>query len=191
MIIQMLIEQPQAAFFIVQRTPTWVWGLLAALLVLGAQQMRARSVPPVRTLLLPLGLALFSLGGLARDLQSTRWLLPAIGLWLLTVAALLLASRHRSPPAGVCYQRATRRLHLPGSTVPFFFILAIFFLKYGVGVELALQPDLREQGGFALGLAAVSGALSGLLAMRSVGLWRFARQKAAEQTLLSSTGAAT
>ena len=179
MLIQLLIEQPQAAARIVQGTPGWVWGLLAGLLLLGALQMRTRSVAPARTVLLPLGLALFSLGGLARDLMTTPWLLPAVALWMLTAAALLAIAWNRRPPAGVHYEPATRRIRLPGSVVPLLIILAIFLVKYVVGVELALQPALREQTAFALGLAVASGALSGLLAARNAGLWRVARQRVA------------
>lgn len=176
MLIQMLIEQPQAALTIVQRTPVWVWGLLAGLLLLGTIQMRPRSMRLARVTLLPLGLAAFSLFGLGRDLLASGWVAPALGVWLLMAAAVLLATWRNSPPAGTRYEPATRRIHLPGSTVPLVIILAIFLLKYAVGVELAMQPALREEAGFALGLAAAYGGLSGLLATRSAALWRLASQ---------------
>jgi len=177
MLIQMLIEHPQAALTIVQRTPVWVWGLLAGLLLLGAIQMRSRSVHLVRVTLLPVGLAVFSLSGLGRDLSASSWVAPALGVWLLMAAAMLLAAWRSIPPTGTRYDPTTRCIHLPGSAAPLGIILAIFLLKYAVGVELAMQPALREQAGFALVLAAAYGGLSGLLATRSAALWRLARQR--------------
>jgi cobalamin synthase len=176
MLIQMLIEQPRAAITIVQQTPTWVWGLLAGLLLLGTVQMRTRNVRPLRTVMLPLGLAVFSLAGLGRDLSATAWVVPALAVWLLVASAVLLATWRNSPPDGTRFEPTTQRIHLPGSTIPLWIILAIFLLKYAVGVELALQPTLREEAGFALGLAAAYGGLSGLLATRSAALWRLARR---------------
>lgn len=178
-LIELLTEQPQAAFTILARTPVWVWGLFGGLVGIGILQMRTRSVVPARLLLLPVGLALFSLGGLARDWMSTRWLLPVMGLWWLAFAVSLLASRGFAPPVGARYEPHTQRVRLPGSAMPLLLIVTIFLVKYAVGVELALQPALREHAGFALGVAAASGALSGLLAKRSAGLWRFARQRTA------------
>ncbi len=190
LLFERLIEQPQAALVILERTPRWVWGLLCGLVVVGALQLRARSVAPVRVLLLPLGLTLFSLGGVVGDWMSSRWLLPTVVLWLLAFGALVLACGHQPPPSGVRYESAARRIWLPGSAMPLLLIFAIFLLKYAVGVELALRPALREQLGFALGVAAVSGALSGLLAGRSTRLWRFARQRAADARVVPSSGAA-
>ena len=92
----------------------------------------------------------------------------------------ILQMRTRSVmPARLCDEPHTQRVRLPGSAMPLLLIVTIFLVKYAVGVELALQPALREHAGFALGVAAASGALSGVLAKRSAGLWRFARQRTA------------
>jgi hypothetical protein len=179
MLIQMLIAQPQAAVTIVQRTPVWVWGLLAGLLLLGAVQLRQRRIRPLRSLLMPLVLALFSLIGLGRDLSSGGWAGLAFGAWLLAAAAVLFATRRLGPPAGTRYEPGTGLIHLPGSPLPLMIIMAIFLLKYGMGVELALQPALTAQPAFALGLAATYGALSGLLAARSAALWRLVSDRTA------------
>lgn len=176
MLIQLLTEHPLAALTIVQSTPVWVWGLLAGLLLLGASQLRQRRVRLTRITLLPLGMAITSLFGLGKDLSVTAWLAPALGVWLLVAAAVLLVTWRTRAPDGACYEPATRRIQLPGSTVPLLIIMAIFLIKYSVGVELALQPALRLDPGFALGLAALYGGLSGLLAARSAAIWRLATQ---------------
>lgn len=177
MLIQLLIDQPQAALTIVQRTPTWVWALLAGLVLLGLVQMRPRRVRPLQTAVLPLALAVLSLGGLLGVIASIPWALTAAALWLLVAVGVLLASWRRPPPTGIHYEPATQRVHLPGSGTPLLVVLAMFLLKYAVGVELALQPALREHAGFAMGLAVAYGALSGLLATRSAAVWRFAARR--------------
>lgn len=177
MLIQLLIDQPQAALTIVQRTPTWVWALLAGLVLLGLVQMRPRRVRPLQTAVLPLALAVLSLGGLLGVIASTTWALAAAVLWLLVAVGVLLANRRRPLPTGIRYEPTTHRVHLPGSSMPLLVMLALFLLKYAVGVELALQPALREHAGFVMGLAVAYGALSGLLATRSAAIWRFAAQR--------------
>lgn len=172
MLFQLLIDHPRTVMTIVQRTPPWVWGLLAALMLLGAIQMRTRSIGPMRATLLPLGLAAFSLSGVARDLSASPWVGPALAMWFLMAMTALLAGWHTRPPAGTRYEPATRRIHLPGSVTPMLVILAIFLLKYTVGVELAMQPMLGMEAGFALGLGGINGALSGLVATRSAAIWR-------------------
>ena len=43
MLIQMLVHHPQMLGTILKHTPTWVWGLLAALIALGLAPARSRS----------------------------------------------------------------------------------------------------------------------------------------------------
>ena len=176
MLIQLLTEHPEAALTIVQRTPLWVWGLLIGLVALGLSQWRDRQIGLRRTVLPSLGLALFGLFSLAGDLRGTLWMAPALPVWLLGVVAVWsVGARHPLQP-GTRYDPATRCFHLPGSALPLLTILAIFFMKYAVGVELAMQPGLRHGAGFSLSLAALYGALCGLFSMRPLKLWRLARQ---------------
>ncbi len=49
-------------------------------------------------------------------------------------------------------------------------------IKYLVGVELALQPALGHDGGFALQVAALYGLFNGLLLARAARLWRLVRR---------------
>lgn len=57
--------------------------------------------------------------------------------------------------------------------------LAVFVLKYSVSVQLALAPGLARVPGFATGVAALYGALSGLFAARTWRVLRTARAAAA------------
>ena len=176
MLLHIITHQPEMLVTIVQRTPLWVWGLLAALLALGASQMRKRTVGLRRVFTLPLGMAAFSIFSLAAAFGST----PAPGLaaaWVLACTSLVglgLWLRPR-PPAATRYHAASRHFDLPGSAVPLLLIVALFFTRYAVNVELALQPTLARETGFALQVAALYGAFSGLFALRAARLWRLAR----------------
>ena len=66
-----------------------------------------------------------------------------------------------------------------GSSVPLGLILGIFFTKYVVGVELALQPPLAHDSTFTLQVATLYGVFNGLLAARAARLWQLARQASA------------
>lgn len=178
MLIQLLTTHPEAALTIVQRTPGWVWGLLAALIALGLSQWRDRQIGLRRAVLPSLGLALFGLLSLAGDLRGTGWLAPALAAWLVGVLAVWSVGASRPLQPGTLYDPMSRRFHVPGNALPLFTILAIFFLKYAVGVELAMQPELRQSASFTLTLAALYGALSGLFALRPLKLWQLARQQA-------------
>lgn len=176
MLLHIITHQPEMLTTIVQRTPLWVWGLLAALLALGASQMRQRTVGLRRVFTLPLGMAAFSIFSLAAAFGSTpapglaaAWLLACtspvgLGLWL-----------RPQPPVATRYHAATRHFDLPGSAVPLLLIVALFFIRYAVNVELALQPALAREASFALQVAALYGAFSGLFALRAARLWRLAR----------------
>ena len=58
-------------------------------------------------------------------------------------------------------------------------IVLVFLMKYGVGVQLAMEPALAHHTGFAFATTAVYGALSGLFAVRSLRVLRLARRPGA------------
>ena len=80
------------------------------------------------------------------------------------------------------YDPASGRFSVPGSVMPLLTILAIFLLKYTLGIELAMQPALRFEASFALAMAAGYGALTGLFASRPLGLWRLSSAARAPMT---------
>ena len=177
MLFQLLADHPEAALTIVQKTPHWVWGLLAALALLGVSQLRTRRLGWRRAVAPAIGLALFSLVNLARDLSSTPWLAPGLLVWLAAFAVLMLLGTRSGPRPGTSYDPVTDRFVLPGSAMPLLTILAIFFLKYGLGIELAMQPTLRFEPAFALWMFAGYGALTGYFAARPFSLWQLAARQ--------------
>jgi hypothetical protein len=174
MLLQLLIDRPQAVGTILQNTPTWVWGLLAGLLALGISQMRDRQVSLARSIVMPVAMAVFAVWGIVSAFGAGSVLVWALLAWVAAAASvgwLLAISR---PPRGTSYDPATRSYALPGSAVPLLLILGIFLTKYAVGVELAMQPSAGADGNFAVAIAALYGVFNGIFAGRALRLARLA-----------------
>lgn len=188
MLIQILLHQPRMLGTILAHTPLWVWGLLAGLLALGVSQLFERQVGRSRTLVLPLSMTALSVYGLVSALGGSGALTAALAAWAATavVTALLSLAWRATPPVGSHYDATRAQWTLPGSAVPLMLILAIFLTKYGVGVELAMQPQHVQDGGFVYGLAAVYGAFNGILIARTARLWRLVRSSAGASPALTA-----
>ena len=180
MLLQLLANQPLMLGQIVRQTPYWVWGLLAALVWLGASQLFDRTASLVRVLVMPLAMTGFSLYGLASAFGGAGHTAGTLAAWAVAAAGTAACALWFQPtaPSGTLYDSGSRCFHLPGSAMPLALILGIFLTKYLVGVELALQPSLARDGGFALQIAALYGVFNGLFAARSLRLWRLVRQGA-------------
>jgi len=157
---------------VLEHTPAWVWALLAGLVILGWRQSRDRSASLGAVSGLPLGMMLFGLWGTFAAFGRSPLMPQALGLWLLAAgsAAGLLAPR----PARAWYDRATRTFDLAGSWLPMALFLLVFAVRYTVGVQLALHPALMEQPSFALPVASLYGAFSGIFLGRALQLGRLA-----------------
>jgi len=154
---------------ILANTPPWVWGLLLALILLGISQARPRRLTPAKLLILPLAMTLFSLAGTLTSLGFAPLLLAA---WAAAAALpAVILSRARAPQ-GSAYDATAGRFLLPGSWLPLALILAIFVLKYALGVLLAMDPALAREQSFALAMAALYGLLAGIFLGRGWRLWR-------------------
>jgi uncharacterized membrane protein len=161
---------------ILVHTPLWVWGLLAALLVLGWRQTRGRSVSLARVALLPLGMGAFSLYGTVSVFGGSA---AVLGSWLAATVLLLLMVTSMPLPAGAAYDPAGRRFQLPGSWAPMGLIMGIFLTKYAVGVSLVMHPAWTADINATLAITTLYGVFSGIFAGRTVRLFRLARQAAA------------
>ena len=178
MLLHLIVYQPQGLLQVVSHTPLWVWGLLAALVWLGASQLRDRTASLRRTQLMPLGMGVFSIAGLLSAFGgSGAAAAQALAAWLAAAVATtaLALWLQPTPPNGTTYAPASRSFHVPGSAMPLALILGIFLTKYFVGIELAIQPGLARDSVFALQISALYGLFSGLFAARALRLWRLAR----------------
>lgn len=175
LLTQLLSHHPEAIVDIVRQTPAWVGGLLAFLLALGFSATRGRDVPMGRLVLLPVAMTGLALWGVQSAFGATGHLAALLALWAVCAAAVLAVGSRLAPPAGTRWNSAARSVHLPGSWVPMALILAVFLMKYGIGVQLAMQPPLAHDTGFAFAVTALYGLLSGFFAARLLSVLRLAR----------------
>ena len=180
MLIQLLIQHPSALGSIVRNTPTWVWGLLAALLVLGTSQLFHRRANLARAGLMPVAMTVFSIYGMVSAFAASPMLGTALTLWFAAaLACTAVALRWRAAaPEGSRFDPVSRQFELPGSVVPMALILGIFLTKYIVGIELAMQASVARDAGFVLGVALLYGAFNGLFVARALRLWRLVARPA-------------
>lgn len=171
MLIQLIAEHPQALKPILKNTPIWVWGLLAALLALGLSQIRSRSASLSRMALLPLIMTGLSLWGTVSAFGNSPLFGYVLLAWAAGAALMLALIAPQTPPAGTRYDAASRRFQVPGSWVPLALILGIFLTKYYVGVDLAMQASLANDGQYTLIMGALYGLFSGIFAGRAARLW--------------------
>lgn len=188
MLINLIVQQPQLIGQIIQKSPTWVWALFAGLLILGASQLRDRAVGLRRAMLTPVAMTVLSVYGVFSAFGHASVGAAAFAAWLVAAVAVAAVALRLQPGAtsGTLYDGASRCFFLPGSAAPMALILGIFLTKYLVGVELALQPALSQDGEFALQIAALYGVFNGVFAARALRLWRLARRSEAFATTPAS-----
>lgn len=181
MLVTLLLQHPSAIVQIVKNTPIWVWGLLAGLVALGVSQLRDRTVSLVRISIVPVAMTAFSAWGTVSAFGNSHLFGEVLAVWLgVAVAVTAAIAPGRS---NATYDAAGRTYRVPGSVMPLLMIAGIFLVKWGVGVELALQPSHIQDTAFALGVAAVYGVFNGLFAGRAARLWRLAVRPAPRMTL--------
>ena len=152
---------------IVQHTPVWVWGLLAALLALGLSQARTRDISLTRITVLPLILLTLSVSGV---LSAFGHLPIAIAAWIGGVAVALGLGRRAVAVRGASWSAGTRQLRVPGSWLPLVLIVGLFMIKYMAGASLALHPSLATDSLFAGRCSLAYGTFSGLFLARALSL---------------------
>ena len=170
---------------IVLHTPLWVWAILLALLWLGLSQTVSRQVGLRRIVLLPLAMTAMSLHGTFTSFPPLNW---SWVLWSGAALATVAWFASGDLPRDVRYDASTQVFRLPGSWVPLGLMMAIFLVRYMVGVLLALNPRLTRDPAVAAIVASVYGALSGVFIGRMLCLLR--RARASEAAAPASPGVA-
>lgn len=156
---------------ILRGTPVWVWGLLALLVILGISQAMPRRLSARRVIVMPGVMLALSLSGVATTFGAQP---IALAAWLAGIALAIVLGIDAVAPRGARWEREAARFALPGSWLPMGLILGLFCIKYGVGVSLAMTPDLASNLPFELSVALAYGAFSGLFAARAIALRRLA-----------------
>jgi len=164
---------------IVQHTPVWVWGLLAALVALGLSQVRTREISMVRITILPLVLLALSFIGVVSTFAHAT---IAILAWAVGVTAAIALGRQFMKVRGASWSSETGLLHVPGSWLPLALIVTLFLIKYGVGVTLAMNHAMAADTTFGAFCGLAYGGFSGLFAARALGLRSLASGRLASAT---------
>ena len=172
MLLQLIAQHPQALVQVVKNTPVWVWGLLAGLTALGLSQLRTRTVGALRIALIPVAMTGLSLYGTVSAFGASPLLGHVLLSWLTGAAVMLTVVTPMAAPAGAAYDSTRRSFRVPGSVVPLVLILGIFLTKYIVGVDLAMQPGLAQDGTYTVIVGGLYGAFSGTFAARAARLGR-------------------
>ena len=161
-------------FMIMSNVPVWVWVLLVALVALGLIQTRTRQMSTARAFLLPLGLMALSLSGVVSNFGAKPMPLAA---WLVALVASTLAAKAAGAWQGATWSAATSRFQVPGSWLPLALILSIFVVKFYVGVNVAMHPELRSDTQFSLIVCLVYGVFSGVFFARGLNFWTLMKSK--------------
>jgi hypothetical protein len=163
---------------ILQHTPNWVWGLLAALIVIGVKQTEPRLRSVRSATILPLAMAALSFYGVASVFVHQQVPLAA---WAAGAVSALCAFDALGVWRGIEWSSADRSLFVPGSWVPLILLLTLFVLKFGVGVAVSLAPSLVYHADFAGLVGLAYGAFSGAFLARGLAMWRILRQRQVSQ----------
>lgn len=158
---------------LLQHTPHWVWGLLAALILAGIRQSAPRRRSIHSATALPLLMTALSFYGVASDFDHQPLALVA---WALGAAALFALAALRGAWQGVRWSPDHNGLIVPGSWLPLALYLGLFCVKFAVGATLALHPARIDDSAFACMTGLVYGAFSGVFLARSHAMWRVARE---------------
>jgi len=160
---------------ILQHTPLWVWGILAAITLLGALQWRNHEMTRVRLLIAPIGLGGYSLWSAAAVFG-----IDAAAAWLAGMA-LAFALNHKLQWPRAIQVIGDGRFALRGSPWPLLLMWTLFLLRYALTVTLVFQPTLAQQVAWVIGAPLVYGTLSGLFAARAWRVLQSARTPALAQ----------
>lgn len=152
-------------------TPPWVFALFALLLWLGGRQLLSHRLSLSRAISMPVAMTALSIYGVLS--VFSRQPIAVLGWAAAALAAGFLVLR-RPLPDTTRYDAAARRFHLSGTAVPLALMMAIFFTKYTVGVQVAMHPALPGNLSFALCMGVLYGAFSGIFMARGLRLWKLA-----------------
>jgi hypothetical protein len=154
---------------IVGHTPTAVWAVLAALVLVGMRQMRTQTLTGGRVWLVPAVAGAASLAGALRGFGGAGELLTG-ACWALGAALGFAANRSLDLPRRVV-ANADGSFTIGGSVAPLVVLVSIFLVRYATNVALAIQPALSNNPAAAAVVAIAYGFTAGLLAARSRKIW--------------------
>jgi hypothetical protein len=158
-----------ALIAILDNTPTAVWAVLAALVLVGLRQTRTRTLSGGRVWLVPLVAGAASLAGALRGFAGAGELLTG-ACWAIGATLGFAANRSLDLPRRVV-ANADGSFTVGGSVAPLVLLVVIFLVRYATNVALAIQPALSNSPAAAAVVAIAYGLTAGLLVARSRKIW--------------------
>jgi hypothetical protein len=161
---------------VASHTPTWVWAVFAALILLGLRQARDHDISPVRLWLAPAVLGPLSLLGAVHAFAPAGELVT-LAAWGAGAALGLAANRVLDLPRQV-QANADGSFRVGGSIAPLLLFVGVFAIRYVVNVVLAVAPALSHSVPAAIVAALAYGLTTGVLAARARKIWSARRAPA-------------
>lgn len=154
-----------------KHTPPWVFILFYALLTLGYLQSMDKVVGRAKLVGLPLAMIALSLYGVI----STFGIGP-IGVisWMPAVTVGISLGMNLFTPDIARFSSETQSFAISGSWTPLGLMMAIYFIKYGVGVILARELPIANEPVFISAISACYGLLGGMFLGRAYAISRSA-----------------
>ena len=149
---------------LISHTPTWVFAIFFTLLVLGIIQSKKRTVKVNTVFILPIAMIIFSLFGISSVFGLS---ILTMSLWGIGLVTTLVTGLKLAYPKLVSFCEQSNKLTIPGSWVPLFFMMAIFFTKYFVGFAVARELPIVNEHILIVLLSLLYGAFSGIFLSRS------------------------
>jgi len=161
---------------IASHTPTAVWAVLAALVLIGLRQTRTQTMSATRVWLVPAVVGAASLAGALRGFAGAGEALTG-ACWMAGAALGFASNRWLDLPRRVS-ANADGSFTIGGSIAPLLLFVGVFMVRYVVNVALAIAPALAGNPAAAALAAIAYGLTAGLLVARSRKIWSTRRAAA-------------
>jgi len=160
---------------LISHTPTWVFATFFTLLVLGFIQSKERIVKVKTVFILPIAMIIFSFFGVS---SAFGFSVLTMSLWVIGLLSTLVLGLKLAYPRLVSFSVQNNKLTIPGSWVPLFFMMAIFFTKYFVGFAVARELPIINEHIFIILLSLLYGAFSGIFLSRGFVMFKVSKAPA-------------
>ena len=143
---------------IISHTPIWVFILFFVLVVVGLLQLKDRNISFNKLIFLPISMVCLSFYGVFSafgfDIKSSLF-------WLSGLIIAVLLNILFKLPRNCKYDKIEKTFFIEGSIIPFILIMAIFFIKYFMGVVVSQQLAILNELIFICSISFIFGVLSG------------------------------
>lgn len=143
-----------------KHTPIWVYVLLAFLIAAGIRSMRTMILPVFGIMIPSMALLFISLSSVFSIIQG-RMVLFAV--WGGAFLFGLFTGSQLVRILGISYDRASRKVTIPGSYLYMVMYLVIFGIRYYFGFKQATDPQSVDGIYVSSAMAALSGVCTGML----------------------------